>query len=170
MRNYDRLWGLRLQKKRAREALACYAGKQRVMDSFFASFTTREEGRPIIAYGAASFLPTGKGEVSVPVQRVLKTCRKHYQTMLVNEYLTTKVHHACGHRLNPIASRNAGPPVRAIRGLCWCNTCTKFVSRDGNAARNILRVFKTDVRRQDRPHDLRYGQRRQVTQTLLKLP
>jgi hypothetical protein len=61
------------------------------MDSFFASFTTREEGRPIIAYGAASFLPTGKGEVSVPVQRVLKTCRKHYQTMLVNEYLTTKV-------------------------------------------------------------------------------
>ena len=82
----------------------------------------------------------------------------------------TSRHHACGHRLNPIASRKAGPPVRAIRGLCWCNTCTKFVSRDGNAARNILRVFKTDVRRQDRPHDLRYGQRRQVTQTLLKLP
>ena len=91
VRNYDRLWGLRFQKKRACEALACYAGKQRVMDSFFASFTTRDEGKPIIAYGAASFLPTGKGEVSVPVQRVLKTCRKHYQTMLVNEYLTTKV-------------------------------------------------------------------------------
>jgi hypothetical protein len=170
VRNYDRLWGLRFQKKRARETLACYAGKQRVMDSFFSSFTKRGEEKPVIAYGAASFRPTGKGEVSVPVKHVLKVCRKHYRTELVNEYLTTKVHHACGHRLNPIASRMAGPPVRAIRGLCWCNTCTKFVSRDGNAARNILRIFKTDVRGQDRPHDLRYGQRRQVTQTLLKLP
>jgi len=170
VRNYDFLWGLRFQKKRAREALVCYAGKQRVMDTFFSSFTTRGEEKPVIAYGASSFRPTGKGEISVPVKGVLKACRKHYRTQLVNEYLTTKVHHACGHRLNPIASRMAGPPVRAIRGLCWCNTCTKFVSRDGNAARNILRVFKTDVRGQDRPHDLRYGQRRQVTQTLLKLP
>jgi hypothetical protein len=170
VRNYDRFWGLRFQKKRARETLACYAGKQRVMDSFFSSFTTRGQEKPVIAYGAASFRPTGKGEVSVPVKHVLKTCRKHYQTVLVNEYLTTKVHHACGHRLNPIASRMAGPPVRAIRGLCWCNTCTKFVSRDGNAAHNILRVFKTDVRKESRPHDLRFGQRKQVTQTLLKLP
>ena len=43
VRNYDRLWGLRFQKKRAPETLACYVGKQRVMDSFFSSFTTRGE-------------------------------------------------------------------------------------------------------------------------------
>ncbi len=85
---------------------------QRVMDSFFASFTTREEGKPIISYGAASFLPTGKGEVSVPVQRVLKACRKHYQTMLVNEYLTTKVHHACGHR--PLLLKPQSPQTVVI--------------------------------------------------------
>ena len=170
VRNYNRLWELRFQKKRAREALACYAGKQGVMDSFFSSFTKPGQEKPVIAYGAASFRPTGKGEVSVPVKGVLKACRKHYQTVLVNEYLTTKVHHACGHRLNPIASRMAGPPVRAIRGLCWCNTCTKFVSRDGNAAQNILRIFKTDVRGEPRPHELRFGQRRQLTQTLFKLP
>ena len=171
VRNYDRLWALRFEKKRAREALACFAGKQHVLDSFFSSFTHRGEEKPVIAYGAASFHPTGKGEVSVPVKGVLKACRKHYQTVLVNEYLTTKVHHACDHRLNPIASRKAGPPVRAIRGLCWCQTCTKFVSRDGNAAHNILRVFKTNVYHgETRPHALRFGQPRQVVQTLLKLP
>ena len=171
VRNYDRLWALRFEKKRAREALACFAGKQQVMDSFFSSFINRGEEKPIIAYGAASFHPTGKGEVSVPVKGVLKACRKHYQTVLVNEYLTTKVHHACGHRLNPIASQTAERPVRAVRGLCWCQTCTKFVSRDGNAVHNILGVFKTNVYNGGtRPHALRFGQPRQVVQTLLKLP
>ena len=170
-RNYDRLWRLRFEKKRAREALACYAGKQHVLDSFFSSFTQRGEEKPIVAYGAASLKPGGKGEVNVPVKGVLKVCRKHYRTVLVNEYLTTKVHHACRHRLNPIASQKAGAPSRAIRGLCWCQTCTKFVSRDGNAAHNILRVFKSNVYKGGtRPHDMRFGQPHQKTQTLLKLP
>ena len=88
-----------------------------------------------------------------------------------NEYLTTKVHHACGHRLNPIASQTAERPVRAVRGLCWCQTCTKFVSRDGNAAHNILGIFKTNMYNEGtRPHALRFGQPRQVVQIRLKLP
>lgn len=171
VRNYGRLWALRFEKKRAREALACFAGKQHVLDSFFSSLTHRGEDKPVIAYGAASFHPTGKGEVSVPVKGVLKACRKHYQTVLVNEYLTTKVHHACGHRLNPIASQTAERPVRAVRGLCWCQTCTKFVSRDGNAAHNILGIFKTNMYNEGtRPHALRFAQPRQVVQIRLKLP
>ena len=43
----------------------------------------------------------------VPVKRILEVCCKHYKTVLVNEHLTTKVHHACGQRLNPIARRSA---------------------------------------------------------------
>ena len=170
VRNYDRLWQLRFSKKRAREALACYAGKQKVLDSFFSSFAHTGDEKPIIAYGAASFKPGGKGEVNVPVKGVLKACRKQYQTILVNEYLTTKVHHACGQRLNPVARRSAVPPVRAVRGLCWCQTCSKFVSRDGNAAHNILRVFESDVCNVTRPHELRFGQPRQEVQTMLLLP
>ncbi len=170
VRNYDRLWQLRFSKKRAREALACYAGKQKVLDSFFSSFAHTGDEKPIIAYGAASFKPGGKGEVNVPVKGVLKACRKQYQTILVNEYLTTKVHHACGQRLNPVARRSAVPPVRAVRGLCWCQTCSKFVSRDGNAAHNILRVFESDVCNGTRPHELRFGQPRQEVQTMLLLP
>jgi len=63
---------------------------------------------PIIAYGAASFHHTGRGESNGPVKRVYGACHKHYKIMLVNEHLTTKVHHVCGQRLNPIASRAAG--------------------------------------------------------------
>jgi len=37
--------------------------------------------------------------------------------------------------------------IPAIRGLCWCEeTREQFVSRDGDWARNILRVYRSMVR------------------------
>jgi len=48
-------------------------------------------------------------------------------------------------------------------------TCKHSISRDGNGARNILRVYESEVRGEDRPHELRYDQPRQVVQTLYKL-
>ena len=106
VRNHARLRDLRCKKKRAHEKLACYAGKQKVLDSFFAGLAGPGRKKPIIAYGAASFHHSGRGEMSVPVKRVLEVCCKHYKTVLVNEHLTTKVHHPCGQRLNPIARRS----------------------------------------------------------------
>ena len=34
-------------------------------------------------------------------------CCKHYKTVFVNKHLTTKLHHACGQHLNPLARRSA---------------------------------------------------------------
>ena len=113
--NYARLWDLRRKKKRAHEKLACYAGKQKVLDSFFAGLTGPGQQKPTIAYGAASFHDIGRGEMSVPVKRVLEVCCKHYKMVLVNEHLTTKyitpVVNTCGQRLNPIARMSAGEGV-----------------------------------------------------------
>lgn len=162
IRNYDRLWRLRTERKRAKLALSCYAGKQRVLDSFFARLA-EGKGTPIVAYGASTFHPTGKGEQSVPVKRVLQVCRRHLRTELVNEHLTTKVHHACQGRLNPVSQTSSRI---AIRGLCWCQTCSKFVSRDGNAARNIMRVYRALALGTARPHDLRFGQPKQPMQLM----
>ena len=165
VRNYDRLWELRTERKRAKAALTVYAGKQHALDGFFAGLKAgANDRRPVVvAYGAATFHPTGKGEVSVPVKRVLRVCQRHFPTTLVNEHLTTKVHHACHHRLNPVSRVSERA---AIRGLCWCPTCSKFVSRDGNAARNILRVYRSMALGAPRPHDLRFGQPRQNMQVL----
>lgn len=166
VRNYDRLWRHRTESKRAKVALTVYAGKQSVLDGFFAGLkAAANDRRPVVvAYGAATFHPTGKGEVSVPVKRVLKVCRRHCRTELVNEYLTTKVHHACRQRLNPVS--RVSEKRHPIRGLCWCQTCSKFVSRDGNAARNILRVYRSMALGASRPHDLRFGQPKQEMQVV----
>lgn len=172
IRNYDRLWDHRLERKRAKNALTVYSGKHRILDNFFAGLKTNFGGdeatqkRPIvIAYGAATVHPTGKGESTVPVKYVLKVCQRHYTTVMVNEHLTTKVHNVCHQRLHPVSRESE---QYAIRGLCWCPTCTKFVSRDGNAARNILRVYRSmrGNGSSHRPHDLRFGQPKQEMATL----
>lgn len=166
VRNYDRLWEHRTARKRAKSALTVYAGKQHALDGFFANLKAAgNDGRPVVvAYGAATFHPAGKGEVSVPVKRVLQVCRRHLPTVMVNEHLTTKVHHACHQRLNPVSR-----PLKRrfpIRGLCYCQNCSKFVSRDGNAARNILRVYRSMALGHARPPDLRFGQPRQTREVL----
>lgn len=163
IRNYERLWRVRTERKRAKLALSCYAGKQRVLDTFFAHLADGNVEPAVVAYGAATFHPTGKGEQSVPVKRVLRVCRRHLRTEMVNEHLTTKVHHACGERLNPVSQASSRI---AIRGLCWCQTCSKFVSRDGNAARNIMRVYRLMTLGKPRPHDLRFGQPKQTMQLM----
>jgi transposase len=172
IKNYDRLWKHRTERKRSKIALTVFAGKQRALDKFFVDLKTmggvsKDDKRSIvIAYGAATMNPTGKGETSVPVKRVLKVCQRYYSTVMVNEHLTTKVHNVCHQRLNPVSRMSERFP---IRGLCWCQTCSKYVSRDGNAAQNILRVYRAKINGK-RPHDLRFGQAQQKMQTLAKVP
>jgi hypothetical protein len=112
------LWDLRCKKKRALEKLVRYAGKQKVLDSFFAGLTGPGQ-KPVIAYGAASFHHPGRGEMRVLVKGVLEVCCKHSRTVLVNEHLTTKVHYACGQRLNPLARRSAEGGAGNHFG--WCH-------------------------------------------------
>jgi hypothetical protein len=173
IKNYDRLWQHRTERKRSKFALTVCAGKRRTLDKFFVDLKTmggvskNDKRSIVIAYGAATMNPTGKGETSVPVKGVLKVCQRHYSTVMVNEHLTTKVHNVCHQRLNPVSRMTERFP---IRGLCWCQTCSKYVSRDGNAAQNILRVYRAKMEGIDRPHDLRFGQSQQKMQTLAKVP
>ncbi|GAB5034767.1 Hypothetical protein NocV09_02100720 [Nannochloropsis oceanica] len=53
-----------------------------------------------------------------------------------------------------------------VRGSLLVNEVLQYVSRDGNGARNILRVYRSMVRGEARPHDLRFGQPRQDMRTL----
>ena len=122
LRNYSRLWDNKASQKRSRLRFGVYVGKQKCLDRFFENLRGATKDPCIVAYGASSLKPGGKGEMSVPVGRVLKTCQRYFQTSLVNEYLTTKKHHKCCGTMSPVCHKGVEDP-RAIRGLYWCPTC-----------------------------------------------
>ena len=89
-----------------------------------------------LAYGSAKFNPTGKGEVAVPTTQMFKECSYRFPIVLVDEYLTTKIHCETNTVLQKVQVKGESS---CLRGLLWCQPTCKFVSRDKNAALNILR-------------------------------
>jgi hypothetical protein len=90
---YKELWEGKTGKKWGRERFRGYRLKHKVVDQFFQ--TMNGDVKPVIAYGAAKFNSTGRGELSVPVSFVRKRCAEHFRVVLVDEYCTTKVCHRC---------------------------------------------------------------------------
>lgn len=164
---YYTIWASRLALNRAREKLNIFSKKKQVLDRFFTNMRgPKDAPAPKVAYGASAIRPHAHGELSVPVKGVLKVCRKYYNTTMVNEYLTTKTHHACGSRMHPV-NNEGNASNRPIRGLYWCPTCGKFVNRDRNAALNILLVARCT---EGRPDHLAFGQAHVRMETLTLLP
>ena len=143
---YPTLWDAKTAKKWGRERFRVYCLKRKTLDTFFQ--TMNGEVKPVIAYGAAKFNPTSKNELSAPTTYVSKRCAKHFPTLFVDEYNTTKVCHCCDERLCPVMK-----DAREVRGLRWCcsTKCRTFLNRDMNAALNILRCFKSGT---NRPYSL----------------
>eukprot|EP00960_Hanusia_phi_P064759 765905-Hanusia_phi.AAC.2 len=113
---------------------AATIGKQRFIDRTFFSvdfWKQDKQEKPVIAYGNASFASTGRCEKPVPVQRIKRKRQKRYQTFDVDEYRTSRCCSRCGGRLSDIWRRQ----VRS-----------RFVSRDLNAALNILACFMNPQR------------------------
>ena len=106
-----------------------------VFAKFFNEIKNIDKSRQVkLAYGSAKFNPTGKGEVAVPTTQMFKECSYRFPIVLVDEYLTTKIHY----ETNSVLQKVQGEP-KCLRGLLWCQPDSKFVSRDKNAALNILR-------------------------------
>lgn len=143
---YTTLWDAKTAKKWGRERFRVYCLKRKTLDTFFQ--TMNGEVKPVIAYGAAKFNPTSKNELSAPTTYVSKRCAKHFPTLFVDEYNTTKVCHCCDERLCAVSKDN-----RQVRGLRWCcsTKCRTFLNRDMNAALNILRCFRSST---NRPYSL----------------
>jgi hypothetical protein len=167
---YNRLWAVRFDKRWARERFHIYIAKRSCLDRFFASFLKEDRRPPTILYGAASLRPGGVGEMSVPVKKVLKTCRRFFLTVLVSEYLTTKCHSACGSRMHPVRNRQGVLPIpprrRGIRGLYYCAKCKRFVNRDRDACKSIRHTGLAD----ERPRYLSFTRPYEARGTLDVLP
>ena len=127
---YETLWHAKTAKKRARERFRVYGLKRKILDKFFQTMKTGDRYLGVqvtyIAYGAAKFHHTGKGERSVPTVSVRKRCANFFPRItFVNEYNTSKVCHCCDRRICPV--KKAG---KEIRGLRWCPTTREFRDRD----------------------------------------
>ncbi|PNH00238.1 hypothetical protein TSOC_013956 [Tetrabaena socialis] len=143
-------WTEALKTRWAQQSLRLYGGKKRVVAKFFSEIARGDAGAParpvVIGYGAAKFAPGGKGELSVPTSGVFKACRERFPTYLVDEFRTTKIHHADDSLLQGVGERRwRGGEMKTVRGLLWCGstneTKSKFVNRDFNGAMNIRRCF-----------------------------
>ena len=140
-RHYDELWEFKTRKVWSKDAFRVSCLKEKCLDRFFNKFKVEGQPEPVIAYGAASFNPTGKGEMSVPVKYVYKKCCQRYKTEKEDERYTTKMHYKCRGRMWKVEVDH-----RRTRGLCWCPTCHKLVSRDNNASQNIMESYKSERR------------------------
>ena len=146
IKHYKVLWEHYSQKKWGRQRFHLYTMKRKCIDKFFASLHRKGEQKPIIAYGAAAFGPTGRREVSVPTIAFAKASERHYETRYVNEDYSTKMCSFCGNETHKVMVKVEGES-REVRGLRWCSTkCRKLLNRDENAALNILRCFVSETR------------------------
>jgi hypothetical protein len=158
--NYDVLWNHYTQSKWARQRFHLHIMKNKTLDTFFDRFnlvqqngqTVRSNQQLIVAYGDASFNPNGRCELSVPTNKVYKTCKRFHQTIAVDEFRTSIICNHCNDFVTPVQEcckcydeneEKEKNSVKEIRGLRWCNNtmCRKFLNRDKNAALNILQCF-----------------------------
>ena len=133
----DSLWAEYTKPRWSRQRFRLYGGKKRVFAKFLNEIKNIDTSRQVkLAYGSAKFNPTGKGEVAVPTTQMFKECSYRFPIVLVDEYLTTKIHYETNTVLQKVQVKGESS---CLRGLLWSQPTCKFVSRDKNAALNILR-------------------------------
>ena len=142
-RTYDAQWNEYLKRRWGRQKFFLYNGKKRTFDKFMNSLDDKSGRRVVLAYGDAGFSSEGKGELSVPTTTMLKVCKRRYTTVLVDEYLTTQIHHESREKMATVMQNG-----KTVRGLRWCYSTKggKFVDRDINAALNIKRCYEQEER------------------------
>ena len=137
------------QKQWARERFRVYGPKQKTTDKTIGGHESEprkpaEDGKPgkqdpVIAYEAAKFAPSAKGELSVTTTSIFQRCIKHFHVVVVDEHNTSQVCHRCDQITCPVMSdghKNWG------RRWCRSTNCRTILNRDRNAASNIARCLR----------------------------
>jgi hypothetical protein len=146
----------------ARQRFKLYGGKQRTFARFFNAIQNDHPNQRIVmAYGSAKFAPGSRNEVSVPTSTAFKKCSFRFPTFAIDEFRTTVTDYWTNTILQKVRKRGSLYP---LRGLLWCTTSKSFVSRDFNAAMNILRCAEQE----DRPSALKRSGEPAVVQRVVK--
>jgi hypothetical protein len=147
-KHYDTFWSEYLKKKYSRQRFNLYSNKKKSYDNFFKSLDDKSGRQLIIAFGDAGFASTAKHELAAPTTTLEKECGKWYKVVKVDEFRTTQLHCESGSILTKIKERlltkDGKPFSKTIRGLLRYKTSKfcKFIDRDLNAAKNILKCYR----------------------------
>ena len=150
--NEEILWNEYTKQRYARQRFALYSGKKKAYDKFFHSIASYGDPKKkvVIAYGDAGFASTAKYEIAAPTTTLEKQCSKWFNVVKVDEFRTTQLHYETGDMLAKVVEvttvNTKQVNRRTIRGLLWykdlTTKCCKFIDRDFNAAKNILKCFR----------------------------
>ena len=95
----------------------------------------------IVAWGNGAFGPSYKGHAPAPNKSLRRSLSRFFPIVMVNENNTTKKTNCCGvygKGLRTAAYRK----TRRRATVVQCPECKTILSRDTNAAKNILHVFR----------------------------
>ena len=146
----EALWAHYASRRAAAMRLDNYIHGRKTLDRFFAKLRgPSDQPPPTVAYGAAKFASTGRGELAAPTSKVYVRCRVHCpDTVLVDEFRTTKCCRDCGAELLAVRrwhGRGCNRRRVTVRGLkrCGSTACSlrRLKDRDLNAALNILDAY-----------------------------
>jgi hypothetical protein len=159
---YVRLWNNRLRLCWGQSRFRVYGLKRKTLDRFFRGIRGDSEVKPLFAYGAGRFAPTGRGERAVPTTALAKACARYFVLIMIDEFRTSQMCHACRGRLQAVRKRSADGTIHEVRGLrrCCSTGCARvsFKDRDHNAALNILRCSREAQRPQYLSRDTEHPQ------------
>jgi len=143
------LWNNRLRRCWGQARFRVYGLKRKALDRFVQSIRGDSEVKPLFAYGAGRFAPTGRGERAVPTTELEKAFRRHkFDVIMTDEHLTSQMCHACEERLQPVAKQSADGTIREVRGLRRC--CSTDCKRGSRVATTTLRRTSCGVSRRHR--------------------
>ena len=140
----DALWRETLKRRTSLLAMDSYIHKRKAMDTFWRRHLGTQ--RDIyVAWGDGSFSAGGRGERSVPKEKMKQASKRFALKVVdVDESFTTAKCCDCGHAVIPVWVRRPAGRRIEVRGLrrCISNGCREIPlkSRDYAAARNILRI------------------------------
>ena len=159
---HDTLWNNRLRRCWGQSRFRAYGLKRKTLDRFFRGIRGDSEVKPLFAYGAGRFAPTGPGERAVPTTALAKACARYFVLIMIDEFRTSQMCHACRGRLQAVRKRSADGTIHEVRGLrrCCSTGCARvsFKDRDHNAALNILRCSREAQRPQYLSRDTEHPQ------------
>jgi uncharacterized protein YdaT len=147
-KHYNSFWNEYIKKKYSRQRFNLYSNKKKSYDNFFKSLDDKSGRQLVIAFGDAGFASNAKHELAAPTTTLEKECKKWYKVVKVDEFRTTQLHYESGSILTKVKERlltkNGKPFSKTIRGLLRYKTSKfcKFIDRDLNAAKNILKCYR----------------------------
>ena len=147
----DDVQRVRMSRVAANDDFRVHTMRQRFYTTLERKMKDKADGKEIrVAYGAATFPSSGRGEVPTPVKTFYRWMARTFPTVLTDEYNSSRVCAVCDAALWKVMKEKNGKRVEH-RDQRWCPDCVRLVDRDANAAHNISRCRQAEVNGWERP-------------------